>query len=166
MRVVATAVAVASVLVASSCASSGATETSTNLVHTAVTPIAEIAQVSINNAVRVARASNPRLFSIFPALPGKRRCAIPEGGPRPSSVRGTCRTSFRPNPVTQAPEWIVTFAERWLIPACAPDLDVACRHPWRLHVWRITEVGSIPTSGKLQVESSRSSGATAPQDYQ
>jgi hypothetical protein len=156
-----------SLLVVSGCASSGKKPATSVKV---LPPANSSGVLALNHDVQparasqVARASN-RLFAIFPAVPGKRRCAISEAGPSPRHIPGTCQTTVRLNPVTQAPEWFVTFAERWRIPACAPDLDVACPHPWRLHVWRITEVGSIPTDAKLQVDSIRSSGATAPQDY-
>jgi hypothetical protein len=65
----------------------------------------------------------------------------------------------------QAPEWIVTFTERWRRPICAPALAVGCLHPWLRHAWRVTEVASTPTEAKIQIDSTRSSGAKPPQNY-
>jgi hypothetical protein len=64
------------------------------------------------------------------------------------------------------PSVSVTFSERWRRPICAPALAVGCLHPWRRHIWRIIEGETIVTpAAKLRIYATRSSGATAPQDY-
>jgi hypothetical protein len=168
MRAVAASVAViVSVLVASGCASSGKKPT-TSVRSTALGP-AGTGTLSRNHALRVARASNPA-FSIFPAKPGKRHCVIPLSTMAlRAAYRGTCQTSVRRYQPAQMPAVMVTFTERWQLPECAPDLDVACPHPWRRHIWQVIEgeplvklnAGPGPPARRVI----RSSGATAPQDY-
>jgi hypothetical protein len=155
------------VLAASGCGS-GAKETAhyTTSPPTASGPKpAPVALTRFRQEVQIARASNRRLFSIFPAAPGKRRCSIPEGGPLPSPPNGTCQTSVRPRS-TMEPSWTVTFTERWRRPICTPALAVGCLRPWRHHTWQITEGETIVTQGtKPHIYSTRSRGATPPQDY-
>jgi hypothetical protein len=158
MRAVAAAVVVvASVLVASGCASSRGTKT-------ASTPSGIPPGAYLSAAVQTARASNS-LFSIFPATPGKARCAIPKGGPVPHVLHGMCETNIRAA-LTHEPAGIVTFTETWRRPICASALAVGCLQPWRRHVWQVTVGEPIVKPGaKLRVLATRSSGATAPQDY-
>lgn len=159
MRALATAVAaIASVLLASGCAG----------MHTkgtiSVSVITTAGGLGLQQEVKVARASN-RLFSIFPALPGKRHCVILDGALGSKPFRGTCLTSVR-HRRTMEPSVRVTFTERWRRPACAPDLAVACAHPLARHTWQVIEGETIVTPGsKLRVLATRSSGAIAPQDY-
>jgi len=65
--------------------------------------------------VDAARASNPRLFSLFPRTSGEMPCTIPEiEGMHEAKLAGTCRTSVA-HPVTHGPyaETFVTFRESW-----------------------------------------------------
>jgi hypothetical protein len=124
-----------------------------------------VAQIrGVRQEVQVAPISN-RLFSIFPAVPGRRRCSIPEGAALPSSPNGACQTSVRPRP-THEPSWSVTFTETWRRPICAPALAVGCLHPWRHHTWQVIEGETIVQPGtKPRIYATHSHGATAPQDY-
>jgi len=86
-----------------------------------------------------------------------------------ATYRGTCQTKVRRYPPAQMSAVMVTFTERWRLPECAPDLDLACPHLWRRHVWQVIEgeplvklnAGTGPPARRVI----RSSGATAPQDY-
>ena len=162
MRALAAAVAVfMGVVVASGCASSGKRAT-TDINDGVARGCVSCRQ---HQVVQVARSSN-RYFSIFPTVPGKRRCVVPLNTMAlRAAYRGTCQTSVRINPVMQAPEFIVTFTEQWRRPICAPALAVGCLHPWLRHTWRVIEVGSTQTDAKLQINSTRSRGAKPPQDY-
>jgi hypothetical protein len=68
----------------------------------------------VRAAIRVARASDPRLFAIFPRSPGERPCGLPAGGMTQQVLVGECRTGVT-HPVTHGrhDELFVTFAERW-----------------------------------------------------
>jgi|GEM_PF-2479195 hypothetical protein len=161
MRVVATTVAaIASVLVASGCGSSGkkATEPTNSF---GGGPAAAI--IARNHEVQVARSSN-RLFSIFPAVPGKRQCSIPDGAPGAKPFRGTCQTSVHPAR-THEPAVIVTFTERWRWPPCPRKGDCIAARNLR-HTWHVIEGEPIVKPGaRLRVLATRSNGATAPQYY-
>jgi hypothetical protein len=161
MRVVATAVAVsAGVLAVSGCGGSHAKPAISIRVG------AGAGRIARREEVRIARSSNV-LFSIFPSMPGKRKCVIPHGGlPRLGSLRGTCQTSLRPDLHTHEPAWIVSFTERWRRPACAPDLAVACSRPMTSHTWRLIEGMPVIAQGvKPRVVATRSSGAAPPQEW-
>ena len=121
-----------------------------------------LATARIRKEVRVARSSNLRLFSIFPAVPGERRCAIPDGAPSPRPFSGICQTSVRPRP-THEPSVSVTVTESWW-PNCPP---MACSpRLLRHHTWPVIEGEPIIKPGaKPRVYATRSRGATAPQDY-
>jgi hypothetical protein len=76
-------------------------------------PLVPLSQVRVE--IRAARASNSRVFSIFPTLPGTKRCAIPAiAGLRELMLRGTCRTSVA-HPATHGRyrEAFVSFREEW-----------------------------------------------------
>ncbi len=63
--------------------------------------------------IAAARATNPRLFAIFPAHPGKRSCAIPAGGLVRKAIVGTCLTRvWYPNTHGHG-EARVVFREDW-----------------------------------------------------
>ena len=169
MRATAGAV-IAGLLVASGCGS-GAKETAhyTTTPPTTGGPSAQpVAQRSsppfttarIREEVQVARASNPRLFSIFLKVPGERRCAIPDGAPSPRVYYGICKTRVRSRP-THEPSVSVTFTESW--PPCPRGggcIAAATRH----HTWQVIEGEPIITAGaKLHVYATHSKGAKAPQ---
>jgi hypothetical protein len=46
-----------------------------------VVTVPPLATARVREEVRVARSSNARLFSIFPAVPDKRLCLIADGAP-------------------------------------------------------------------------------------
>jgi hypothetical protein len=61
-----------------------------------VVTVPPLATARIREEVRVARSSNPGLFSIFPKVPGGRRCAIPADAPSPRRYQGICETNADP----------------------------------------------------------------------
>jgi hypothetical protein len=116
----------------------------------------------IREEVRIARASNPRLFSIFPTAPGEERCVIPNRTSPPHDFRGVCRTSVRPRR-TMEPSWSVTFTESWG-PSCPPGADCPASQLTRHHTWQVVEGETIVKPGtKPRVYATRSRGATPPQ---
>jgi hypothetical protein len=109
--------------------------------------------------IAVARSSN-RVFAMFPAHPGTKRCAIPEGGVHFEPLAGRCTTSARDSP-THAPARVVTFTETWSTCGRADDCVVArTLH----HTWHVIE-GLATLKPMLRVVATRQSGATAPQYY-
>lgn len=127
-----------------------------------VDTVPPLATARIGEEVRVARSSNPRLFSIFPAVPGKRPCVIPESSPSRKRYGGICQTSVHPRP-THEPSVSVSFTESWE-PNCPLGASCALEKS-RLHTWRIIEGEPIIRPGaKLHVYATHSNGATAPQD--
>lgn len=131
-----------------------------------VVVVPPLATARVREEVRIARASNPRLFSIFPAAPGIGRCAIPEGGihSKPLVLPGTCETSVRRRP-THEPSVSVTFTETWLAPPPCPAADY-CLRITRHHTWQVVEGETIEEPGtEPHVLAIRSRGAAAPQDY-
>jgi hypothetical protein len=165
MRVLAAAIAlIATVFLASGCASSGkkATTFPTNSVGGGLNY--GKATVDRNHAVRRARASNRR-FSIFPMVPGKRPCVIPESAPSNGRYAGICQTSIRRYGLAQMPAVIVTFTESWK--NCQLGAECAIEKHLRHHTWQVIEgeplvkLGAGPPARRV----TRSSGATAPQDY-
>jgi hypothetical protein len=118
------------------------------------------AQVRV--AVRIARASNFRLFSIFPTVPGKERCVIPHDTPPLRAYRGICRTRIRSRR-TMEPSWTVTFTESWG-PSCPPSAECPASQLTRHHTWQVVEGETIVKPGtKPLVYATHSRGATAPQ---
>jgi hypothetical protein len=162
MRGVAAAVAViAGVLASTGCAGSG--ETPTTSVRPTTTGVGVVTTRARNREVRIARGSNRR-FSIFPMVPAKRRCSIPEGGTHIKSLvlHGICRTSLR-HRQTMEPSWTVTFTESW---GCPPGADCPASQLTRHHTWQVIEGETIVKPGtKPRIYATRSSGAPAPQDY-
>jgi hypothetical protein len=65
--------------------------------------------------IRVARASNAKLFAIFPAVPGARRCRIPAiAGVSATTLHGTCHTTIAyPTTHGRHREAFVVFREDW-----------------------------------------------------
>ncbi len=88
-----------------------------------------------STAISAARASNPSLFSIFPAL-GAKSCLIPAGGPVRATIPGSCETRVR---YTQGPQIAVLFIETWR--GHGPS---KARHVFS-HTWQVIET----TSGKV-----------------
>jgi hypothetical protein len=125
-----------------------------------VVTVPPLATARIREDVRVARASNARLFSIFPKVPGERRCLIPERSRKRRSA-GICQTSVHSRP-THEPSVSVTFTESWW-PHCPPM--AACSPRASLHhAWQVIEGETIVAPGaKLHVYATRSRGARAPQ---
>lgn len=122
-----------------------------------------LATARIREEVRVARSSNLRLFSIFPTVPGTRRCSIPDGALGTKPIPGTCQTSVRPRR-TMEPSVSVTFTESWW-PHC-PPMTACSPRALRHHIWQVIEGEPIVKRGaKLHVYATHSRGATAPQDY-
>jgi hypothetical protein len=162
MRQAATAVVViASVLAASGCASSGKKPT-TSVRQTALGS-AEASTLT-RHEVQVARASD-RHLSIFPAVPGKRRCSFPEGGTRITRhvIHAMCSTSIRLRHTYGEPSWIVTMTERWGHVGSCPA-NGYCLVPFKRHAtWRVIE-GETPTN-TIRVLTTRISGAIPPQLY-
>jgi hypothetical protein len=116
----------------------------------------------VQEEAQLARASN-RVFSIFPAAPGKQACVIPDGSPTRKAISGRCTTTVHPNDRTHEPEAIVTFTETW--PSSRPcPVMTAClgRHTWK--VIEGTTAFAKP-GAKLRLLATRSSGMRAPQDY-
>lgn len=115
--------------------------------------------------IALARASNPRVFSIFPAKPGKQRCSIPEGGVhrRPGVLEGWCTTSIHRSD-SHGPALVVTFTEKWW--PC-PN-GAYCFFMPRLphHTWRvIVRETSATSSSGLRVVATHQRGTAAPQYY-
>ena len=156
-------VAGAAVLVASGCAGSGP-----RLTAHYTTPPETTAGLSLESPrvqqIRLARASNPRIFSIFPAVPGRKTCGIPAGGAhrKPLLLPATCETSIR-SAATHEPALVVTFTERWRFPPCPRGAD--CLNRLLLHsTWQVVErVPMVTTTSGLRVIATRTSGATPPQ---
>jgi hypothetical protein len=129
--------------------------------HPYVFTVPPLATARVREEVRVARSSNPGLFSIFPKAPGERRCAIPADAPSRRTYQGICQTNVRPRR-TMEPSVSVDFTESWwphcpLMAACSPR---ALRH----HTWQIIEGEPIVRPGaKLHVYATHSRGATPPQ---
>ena len=116
----------------------------------------------VREEVRVARASDLRLFSIFPTVPGKERCVIPHDRPPPRDYRGICQTRIRARR-TMEPSWNVTFTESWG-PSCPPAADCPASRLTRHHTWQVVEGETIVKPGtKPRVYATHSRGATAPQ---
>jgi hypothetical protein len=162
MRALAASVAViVTVFVASGCAGSGK-KPPTSVRNTASGPAG--AGAVTQREIHVARASD-RHLSIFPAVPGKRRCSFPEGGTHitPHVIHGMCSTSIRLRHNYGEPSWIVTMTERWgPVGSCPANGD--CMVTSRRHsTWRVIE-GKSPTS-VIRVLVTRISGATPPQLY-
>jgi hypothetical protein len=125
-----------------------------------VVAVPPLATARIRDDVRIARASNRRLFSIFPPVPGEARCVIP----RPSQAqgfRGICRTSVRARR-TMEPSWSVVFTESWW-PHC-PPMTACSPRALRHHTWQIVEGETIVKPGtKPRVYATHSRGARPPQ---
>jgi len=151
-------VVITGVLLAAACGSSGTaapTTTTTSGLSLASPRVQQIA---------LARTSND-LFSIFPASPGKKNCAIPEGGvhQKPGTLAGICATSIRRED-SHEPALIVTFTETWTF-ACPPGAFCPLRRPLS-HRWQVIEGEPVVTStSRLRVLGTRESGAPAPQSY-
>jgi hypothetical protein len=130
--------------------------------HPAIVTAPPLLTARTREEVRIARASN-RLFSIFPAVPGTRRCLIPHNTLRAQGFSGICQTSIRARR-TMEPSWSVTFTESWW-PHCPPM--VACSpRALRHHTWQVVEGETIVKPGtKPHVDAAHSRGATAPQYY-
>jgi hypothetical protein len=128
-----------------------------------VITVPPLATARIRGEVRVARSANLRLFSIFPRVPGERRCVIPDGGPSTKSYTGICQTSVRSRR-TMEPSVRVNFTESWW-PHCPPM--VACSpRTLRHHTWQVIEGEPIIKPGaKVHIYAIHLRGATAPQDY-
>lgn len=127
-----------------------------------VVTVPPLATARIREEVRVARASS-RYFSIFPAVPGKRPCAIPDGAFGTKPFQGICQTSVHPRR-TMEPSVSVTFTESWW-PHCPPMVACSLR-ALRHHTWQVIEGETIIKPGtKLHVYATRSRGATPPQLY-
>jgi hypothetical protein len=160
MRALAPTVAVgAGLLLAAGCAGSRPTTHYT-------TPPETTAGLSIESPrvrqIALARASN-RLFAIFPARPGTKRCGIPEGGVHFKPLPEICMTSIHAAP-THEPALIVTFTERWR-DGCPQSSDAGPCSPAR-HTWRVIEgEPMVTTTTRLRIVATREDGATAPQYY-
>jgi hypothetical protein len=114
-----------------------------------VVTVPPLATALVRDAVRVARSSNRRLFSIFPVAPGERMCL-----PR---LLATCQTSVQ----ARGRSAIVTFSEAW--PVCGPYEYcplITPTTPQPEHAWRIVE---RERGGKLHVVAIRSRGDAPPQ---
>lgn len=161
---VAAVAAVVGIFAASGCAGSGP-----HLTAHYTTPPETTGGVSLESPrvrqIELARASNRRVFAIFPAAPGRKRCLIPEGGVhlRPTGFHGICETSIRSAP-THEPALIVTFTETWKRP-CPRGSDCIASPNLR-HTWQVVEGEPMVTAtARLRVVATRTSGATAPQYY-
>jgi hypothetical protein len=76
-------------------------------------PLVRSSQVRAD--IRAAQASKATVFSIFPTLPGTRRCAIPAiAGMSTTTLHGACRTTVT-HPTTHGMylEAFVHFREKW-----------------------------------------------------
>jgi hypothetical protein len=126
-----------------------------------VVTVPPLPTAQVREEVRVARASN-RLFSIFPSVPGTRRCLIP--GTAAHGFEGICRTGIHARP-TMEPSWTVTFTESWW-PHC-PPMTACSPRALRHHTWEVGEGETIVRKGtKPHVFGIRSRGDTAPQSYE
>lgn len=162
MRAIAAAVAVSAGSIVAGCAVSGPKPAA----HYTTAPETTSSGVSLDSPrveqIRLARASN-RLFSIFPAEPGRKTCGIPEGGAHFKPLRGTCLTSIH-SAKSHEPTLIVTFIERW-DNGCPQTSDAGPCAP-AMHRWQVIEAEPVvTTTARLRVVATRSSGATAPQYY-
>lgn len=152
-----TVVAIAGATLAAGCGSSGTAPTTTVGSGTAVmSPQAQ--------KIALARGSNG-LFSIFPARPGRKTCAIPAGGLRTKPIMGMCSTSLRRGR-THEPAWIVSFTEYWTVgPRCPPGDHCGPTHGFQ-HTWRVIEAEPVITPGaRWRIAATRESGAIPPQLY-
>jgi len=114
----------------------------------------------IREEVRIARDSN-RLFSIFPAVPGAKRCLVPHNTAH--GFRGICQTSIHTRR-TEEPSWSVTFTESWW--RHCPVMTACSTRALRHHTWQVIEGETIVKPGtKPRVYATHSRGATAPQYY-
>ena len=156
MRVRATAITLLGVvLLVSSCGSGGAKPVAKPVVHHVVTPL--------ERKIQIARSSND-LYSIFPAHPGKNRCAIPEGGAHFVPLHGMCETRVYTDIRTLGSVFNVVFTERWRFECPVADDCVAA--PVLHHTWHVVEAEPTDRQGGTpRVEMTRQSGATAPQYY-
>jgi hypothetical protein len=150
MRVLAgTVVAIAGVILAAGCGSTGTAAPRTTSAGPS-RPATRAQQIAR------ARASND-LLSIFPTKTGTKRCGIPEGGVHFGPLPGTCTTRVR-YPVNHGPEQIlVSFTEGW----CPRGDD--CVVATQRHTWTVAEI-QWP-GAKLRVYTPRQRGSTAPQYY-
>lgn len=159
MRVLAgTIVAIAGVILAAGCGSS----------HTAAPPTTTTtAGLSLTSPrvqqIALARNSSD-LFSIFPAKPGVKPCAIPAGGVRFRPLHGYCRTSIRVGRTIE-PRRVVSFTEVWSWPPCKDGRFCAIQRPSQ-HTWRVIEVEPmVPEGAGLRIAATWQGGSTAPQYY-
>ncbi|MDX6481874.1 MAG: hypothetical protein QOG85_2384 [Gaiellaceae bacterium] len=151
MRAAITALAAAMALAVAGCGDA----------HTAPPTTTAPSVTPSTHEIALARSSNG-LLSIFPAKPGEKTCAIPEGGIHFQPLRGTCSTSIRWAD-THEPELTVTFTEKW--PRCLPADDCVAGGTLH-HTWQVVEGATMVTaSSPLHVLATRQSGATAPQYY-
>lgn len=128
-----------------------------------VVTVPPLATARIREEVNAARASNARLFSIFPEVPDKKICLIPHSTPPPQSFRGVCQTSVRARQ-THEPSVSVTFTESWW-PHC-PPMAACSPRALRHHTWQVIEGETMTKPGtKPHVYVTRSRGARAPQDH-
>jgi hypothetical protein len=126
-----------------------------------VVTVPPLATARIREEVRVARSSNPGLFSIFPKVPGERRCAIPADAPSPRRYQGICETNVRSRR-TMEPSVSVAFTESWW-PHC-PPMAACSPRALRHHTWQVIEGEPIVRPGaKLHVYATHSRGARPPQ---
>ena len=154
-----TAAVICSVLLAAGCAGSGPKQTA----HYTTPPETTDSGVSLNSPrveqIQLARSSSP-LFSIFPAAPGTKACAIPAGGLAPNHLHGTCRTVVRPAR-THEPAITVNFTETWTYECRSMFCPVVM--PLH-HTWTIIEGTPVITPGaRLHILARRQSGMPAPQ---
>ena len=136
MRVVATALAVVGLAAVTGCGTVGAKPTTTTTRQTLASqrfgPIDD------------ARASNPRLFFIFPSKPGSKTCAIPEGGVHrtPATLAGTCFTGIHRKNIARGPASVVTFTEYWTVGSpCRPGEACALIRGYE-HTWQVVVGGT------------------------
>jgi hypothetical protein len=102
-------------------------------------------------AIIAARATSPRLFSIFPSTIGTRSCLIPDGGlsrPVPFEVRGTCSTRLRVEPGFSG-RTTVSFTEAWG--------ERRVGHSPRTQTWQVIEAANLKPVAR------HSLGVTPPQ---
>lgn len=128
-----------------------------------VLAVPPLATARVREEVRFARASAPRLFSIFPGVSGESRCEIPGGGLSRRPYSGICQTSVHRRP-THEPSVSVNFTESWW-PNC-PPMAACSPRLLRHHTWQVIEGEPIIKPGaRLRIYATHSRGATAPQDY-
>ena len=127
-----------------------------------VVTVPPLATARTRDEVRIARASNRRLFSIFPPVPGEARCVILHHASPSHPFHGICRTSVRARR-TMEPSWNVAFTESWG-PTCPPGTDCSASQLTRHHTWQIVEGETIVKPGtKPRVYATHSRGARPPQ---